>query len=86
MISTNFFEAVLDASDTAGIETMWCPYLNNISSDSSSWAQRMADAMQTVVDNGLHGIILYEVASFLQTNAADDVVLKYPGLARTLRF
>ena len=85
MISTNFFEAVLDAADTAGIETMWCPYLNNIFSDSSSWAQQMANAMQAVQDNGLHGIILYEVASFLQANDAGDVVLKYPGLGQVLR-
>ena len=83
--STNFFEAVVDAADTAGIETMWCPYLNNILTDSASWAQQMANAMQAVEDNGLHGIILYEVASFLQANDAGDVVLKYPGLGQVLR-
>ena len=83
--SNNFFNEVMDAADAQGVETLFCPYLNRILSGSASWADQLAELMRSVSANGLHGIILYQSAAFLQANQQGDVVLKFPQLRQVLR-
>ena len=76
-LNSGFFDDVVAASD--GVEKIFCPYLNCILCASASWKQQLDGFAQGVVSKGLDGLMIYEVASFLNAKHDGSIDFVIPG-------
>ena len=80
-----FFDEIMEHADRCDVETIFCPYVNCIFSASATWQQQIKDILDDATRLGMHGVNLYEVASFMRAKETNDVVLAFPELTEILQ-
>jgi len=82
--SPGYLDEAIAHADAYGVETMLCPYLNCVFSASDSWADQLREVIRGVTARGIHGLILYESASFVQADGQGDIKCMLPGMKNVL--
>ena len=82
--SPGYLDEAIAHADAYGVETMLCPYLNCVFSASDSWADQLREVIRGVTARGIHGLVLYESASFVQADGHGDIKCMLPGMKNVL--
>ena len=82
--SPGYLDEAIAHADACGVETILCPYLNCVFSASDSWADQLREVIRGVTARGIHGLALYESASFLQADGHGNIKCMLPGMKNVL--